>query len=51
VTTAGTSANEKLSLSQPAWIHTFFGCEALVSEANAGREIPTRFSLADGVIR
>ena len=36
VTTTGTSANEKLSLPQPAWMHTFFGREALVSERMPG---------------
>jgi hypothetical protein len=43
---AGTSANEKLSLPQPAWMHTFFGREAVVSQdqCRGNPTIPARFS-------
>ena len=53
VTTAGTSANEKLSLPQPAWMHTFFGREALVPESQTGRgpNDPHALLAPDGVIR
>ncbi len=53
VTTAGTSANEELSLPQPAVMRTFFGPWSAGIRGpmpGASPTIPTRFSLADGVI-
>src|SRR5882757_7640148 len=50
-TTAGTSANEELSLPQPAVMRTFFGPWSAGIQGpmpGASPTIPTRFSLADG---